>query len=321
MSYRIEFVPMGQPPTRGALDAYFEGRDHYVVQEGRAGYRHANTGVYFSFDYKQVGEDGPTSDRPIDFHINYYRPHVFGLEAAPEIDALVRAFDLEVDDPQQEGMGCGPFRIEGFLRGWNLGNRFSYVAMAAYREHNPEYWYPTADIEQAWRWNFRRRAMSLETDNEVIALPILYFIENTATAGGRVMTGTIWPFEIPVFLPVVERVILMPHQVLKANYASANAEPDGDDPDEGGHLEEDDEDRFDDDPPEVAPTVVSWDEIAPVIEDYPCDRSDAPYHQLDYDITPYEIIAYLKTLPTRTPSDILMSIDFEKVLNEELRPA
>ena len=45
--------------------------------------------------------------------------------------AFVHAFDLVVDDPQMAGMGRGEFSADGFLAGWNAGNRFAHGAIVA----------------------------------------------------------------------------------------------------------------------------------------------------------------------------------------------
>ncbi len=58
--------------------------------------------------------------------MSYFRPHVFGVEAVSEVEALVTAFQCDVQDDQVDGMGTGPFTREGFVRGWNAGNRFEY---------------------------------------------------------------------------------------------------------------------------------------------------------------------------------------------------
>ena len=55
---------------------YFENRDRYEVANGQAWYSNDDTGVYFVFEWDDSadGQGGPS------FNLNYYRPHIFGLE-------------------------------------------------------------------------------------------------------------------------------------------------------------------------------------------------------------------------------------------------
>ncbi len=104
--------------TADEFESYFNSRPHYTLNGDQAFYENEDTGVYFSFDY------APDELGTVAFNLNYYRPHFFGLEAAPEVEAFVWAFNLTIDDPQIEGMSDGPFSVDGLLRGWNAGNRF-----------------------------------------------------------------------------------------------------------------------------------------------------------------------------------------------------
>ncbi len=55
--------------------------------------------------------------------MNFYRPHFFALEALPELEVFVEAFDLTVEDPQVGGMGEREFVGFLFGSGWSEGNR------------------------------------------------------------------------------------------------------------------------------------------------------------------------------------------------------
>ena len=44
---------------------------------------------------------------PVTFCLNFYRPHIFGLEAELEVRAFVKALNLFVSDPHIGGMGEG----------------------------------------------------------------------------------------------------------------------------------------------------------------------------------------------------------------------
>src|SRR5262249_46246164 len=121
---------------RESFFAYFNG-DKYSQDGDTVNYSNSDTGVYFHFTWYESdsSEETPKSKKDhsrsqpsIHFNMNFYRPHFFGLEAAQILTPFVKHFDLVVNDPQAEGMGQGDFTEEGFLRGWNAGNRFAAQA-------------------------------------------------------------------------------------------------------------------------------------------------------------------------------------------------
>src|SRR5262249_47502018 len=168
----------GKPPlTREAFAAHFEG-DRWKVEGDTANYFNEVTGVYFQFGYSdgkpEADEDTPANngEAPPDgeedagpsqpyiwFNINYFRPHYFGLEAQGPLARLVKSFNLVVSDPQAEGMGDGEFTPEGFLRGWNAGNRFAFQALLQMKDETPlhsMFTVPTELNRQIWEWNYYR---------------------------------------------------------------------------------------------------------------------------------------------------------------------
>src|SRR6266481_6601745 len=105
MSYDLYFRSRtpGRMISQEQFTNYFRGRRHYEIKETQAWYSNDNTGIYFSMDF---GEPGETSEEGRDssllrasFNMNYFRPHVFGLEAEPEVAAFVDHFDSTVFDP------------------------------------------------------------------------------------------------------------------------------------------------------------------------------------------------------------------------------
>src|SRR5262249_13577013 len=128
MSYDLGLYPRaGATLRRKAVFDYLSG-DYFSHEGDEVHYSHPDTGVYFHFTRVKGGKRD--SDDPneggrthVYFNMNFYRPHTFGLEAAEVLGRFVERFDLTVDDPQSEGMGQGEYSREGFLRGWNAGNR------------------------------------------------------------------------------------------------------------------------------------------------------------------------------------------------------
>src|SRR5687767_8514009 len=77
----------GKKLDKKSFAAHFKGRRNYEVGKGQAVYQNENTGVYFVFD--------EPADGFVAFNLNYFRPHVFGLEAAIELEAFAKAFDAQ----------------------------------------------------------------------------------------------------------------------------------------------------------------------------------------------------------------------------------
>jgi hypothetical protein len=195
VSYDLFFAPAGgKRLSLLALRAWFERRPGYTVSEREAAYENDSTGVYFRFD---LDVDGTPA-----FNLNYFRPHTFALEAAPEVSAFIGQFAVAVDDPQLEGMGTGPFSVEGFLRGWNAGNEFTFRAVKEHRRDAPVHALPWARLEALWTWN---RTRDERADGADVFVPRISF----GVRDGQVITWCAWPEAIPVVLPEVDRVVLL----------------------------------------------------------------------------------------------------------------
>ncbi len=214
MSYDLEFLaPKGSAaPTPADYRAHFRSRPWYTKKGRQFAYFNEDTGVYFSFDL--VAEDAKTARRrgPVPaglcFNVNYCRPHVFGLEAAIELAALVERFKLQVDDPQEDGMGRGAWSAEGFLRGWDLGNLAGHALAAlgfggrarSLRSDT----LPRARLEAAWRWNHGRRRLQAEL-GDAIFVPPVHFIRHEGVV--RTLVG--WGDAIPQAVPKVDLLLLI----------------------------------------------------------------------------------------------------------------
>jgi hypothetical protein len=88
--YRREGAPRLK---KKGFQSYFKDRPHFTVKGSHAGYENEKTGVYFNFDYGD-GKDADASESEagrehIYFNLNYFRPHVFGLEAERALTSLV----------------------------------------------------------------------------------------------------------------------------------------------------------------------------------------------------------------------------------------
>jgi hypothetical protein len=216
MSYDLYFC-LRSPDVRFRPEdfvAYFQARAHYEVNGSQAMYSNDDTGVYFIFDYMEEDELADAADNvgnaqfPVMFNLNYFRPHPFGLEAQPEVAALVEQFDLTVSDPQASGMGDGEYSSEGFLRGWNAGNAFGCRAILSQDPKRQLPNLPFERLEAVWRWNLQRESRQNDVGQNVFVPRVSFFEMH-----GEISTGVVWTDGIPILLPTVD-LMLVPRQRL-----------------------------------------------------------------------------------------------------------
>jgi hypothetical protein len=177
--------------------AYFTGNPFFHLNEKEAVYDNPFTGVSFLFSY-----GGADDQSQVSFNMNYFRPHVFGLEAEPQVARFVRHLGPSVEDPQLNGMGSGPYSGEAFLKGWNTGNRFTYD-MVVEKQLTDIGWSLSGQIiEQTWRWNFGIQALRQEPSNTIYPPEIWYL-----HIDGEVRTAYTWS-GWPAFLPHVDFILM-----------------------------------------------------------------------------------------------------------------
>lgn len=194
MSYDLSL----STPTNGAgapaLLAWFSSRPHYTVTDELARYSNEQTGVHFTFDLR------PERDQiRVSFSLNCARPRVFGLEAEPEVRALIESFELVVDDPQ-EVMGNGLYSRDGFLEGWARSNAFGCSAHVDLGM--PLFTLPRSEIEEAWAWNFALEDLVAAEPNGFV--PTIRFAE----IEGRVTRYVVWGDAMPILLPRVDMIVM-----------------------------------------------------------------------------------------------------------------
>ena len=287
MSYDLFFRSRtATPPAETALLAYFRERANYRCTDDQAWYENEKTGVYFSFDVgvPEKGARAGDHSAPVAFNLNFFRPHVFGLEAEPEVTAFVRRFDLLVADPQTDGMGDGEYSPEGFLRGWNNGNAFGYRAMLQQQPGAVHYTMPSAIIETVWRWNH-----SVEERQRGIGdgafVPTVFFFD----VAGTLRTGAVWGDAIPILLPRVD-VVLAPRKELAPRRLLRRAEDS---------------------------VLFRWDELERALSRFPRESDGAlPAYRLFYDDPPADIEQLVRSKPANTQP--IKGVSFDQVLDQEL---
>jgi hypothetical protein len=216
MSYDLFFNRI-DPLTDEEFTEYFSHLPNYKASNSQAFFQNEDTGVYFSYDLNKAKEPVENQNHfLVSFNLNFYRPHFFALEAAPHLDAFVKHFGFSIFDPQTHGMGEAAFSIDGFLRGWNHGNEFGYMAVLQ-GEHAPKdiHFRPTAELEAVWRWNFERNKVQNKL-GESIFVPKVSWIEREK----KLYSVAIWPDGVPTLIPnvdgiIVPRVELAPMKLFK----------------------------------------------------------------------------------------------------------
>jgi hypothetical protein len=194
-SLDIYFKP---PVALSRLLQYFGPRKYYRLVENKIIYENPYTEVDFFF--RLHGTFFGSRIAFAEFEINYNRPSFFGTEADIELSAFMEAFQPRIFDAQMRGMAEGPYSNEGFLNGWNFGNRFGVRAVMV---EQPEIITKPADeLRATWEWNYRIYERSqLFKDCYVSKIFFLHF-------EGRLNRVVIWPRGEPVLMPRVPHVLI-----------------------------------------------------------------------------------------------------------------
>lgn len=193
-------------------------------------------------------------------------------------------FDCVVDDPQMGGMGRGEYSTEGFLSGWETGNRFVCQAMLTQHPEGAPLTLPTEKLRRIWEWN-RRRAERQEREGESVFVPRILFLEGSDSVESTV----VWGDGIPVLIPRVDSVLVGRHELAPRRFFLFRG-------------------------PDAA--RVSWEELANLLEGFP--RSDEPMEQIEarYDERPDAVGRFVRDLPPLDERPEILAV--EQVLDTEV---
>jgi len=127
------------------------------------------------------------------------------LEAEPEVRSFVGRFMPQVQDPQKDGMGNGPYTKEGFLAGWNTGNEYAYDAILQMQTPSHKFFsLPAAELEKVWRWNASIAATQTVYGESLFVPRIMPLSVN-----GELRTVVVWGDGIPELIPEVDLLLVM----------------------------------------------------------------------------------------------------------------
>jgi hypothetical protein len=283
MSYDLFFTARREEAnlTVASFAEFFRRRKNYQVSDQQAIYENEDTGVAFIFDFDDAEEGEPGGGATLSLNLNYWRPHVFGLEAETELSVLVRELDLAVGDPQGT-MEDGEFNSEAFLRGWNEGNEFAYRSFLSNADFDdPFFTAPAAKIEAAWRWNLNKTALQ-EQLGEDIFVPTIMWSEKEGIAE----TLVVWGDGIPQAMPEVDSILIVREELAPKKFLRRKQDT----------------------------SMATWAEVEPLIAEFPIESAALPYRALRYEEPPPHIVEFIKGL-TASTGEI---VPLERVLDLEL---
>ena len=286
MSYDLYFKPRQGDFSDERFSRYFRDRANYECDGSQAVYGNSDTGVYFVFELNtddDVVDEGGGEHFPIAFHINYFRPSYFALEAEPEVRAFVQHFDLLVSDPQPEGMGEGVYVAEKFLSGWNCGNAFGYRAILndeTFKHGTSQL--PTVTLHKAWRWNRARSGLQAEV-GEAKFVPRILFIN----LGDETVTAAVWPDGIPVVVAPVD-YLLVPRKELAPKKFFRKIED---------------------------TTLLAWKAALRMLLKHGSQNDDGSI-SLNYTVPPPDVVRFVQSLPSE--SRTYSGVAADKVLDREI---
>lgn len=217
MSYDLLLIPEKLDPA--AIRDWLGYRPHIDLKDiedsdglrtTQAVYSNEDTGVYFAFNISEHGipEDGIESTPAVLFNLNFFRPHIFALEAEPEVAAFLEVFGCRIDDQQVDGMGEGAYSREGFLRGWTKGNRIGFQAIGEDTDPPPPWPADPALIETVWKWNHGRAALQADRGADIFVPRISWFMPEGADAA---IPAASWTERVLTMLPadIISHVALV----------------------------------------------------------------------------------------------------------------
>ncbi|MBI4057785.1 hypothetical protein HY405_00465 [Candidatus Microgenomates bacterium] len=293
MSYDLYFRKKEQQKlSLNEFKEYFEPRQNYKVEDKEAFYQNENTGVYFSFNHQNVDtadKDSGTPISSISLNLNFFRPHVFALEAEIEVANLVKTFEFLIEDPQFGGNTSDVYNSEDFIRGWNAGNK---VACESIGKSNPEVKsisLPAADIEKYWRWNYNLNLLREEKGENIFVPRILFHLVN-----GEVKSFVTWSDAIATVFPFVDTVIVYRDELATAKSFSIGKEPDL--------------------------VTLSYNEVLPILNDAVVTDASQQYKTFQPDLVSFEqylsIRKWVTSLKTSPNKPEVVSVD--RIMDKEL---
>jgi len=205
VSHKAYLVPRrGSSVSVSDVRNHLMGRGWYTFHGPHGDYLNSRTGVHFAIDVPPALEGDLSGSAIACMSVDYFRPHVFGLEAEFELAKLVDALDLFVVEPGSPDTAPRAHDRDAFLDAWDDGNAAMCDAMlaqegAAAARHT----LPIESLNRAWRWNLNARSLqdSLGWNG---TCPRIEFVEH---AGG-VATAVEWPNGLSIVLPEVDLYLI-----------------------------------------------------------------------------------------------------------------
>ncbi len=207
MSYDLYFQKKDGDFSLDEFNTYFKSRNHYTIEGQQATYENKDTGVYFIMEHNQDGLLDEIKNENIhsqvSLSLNYLRPHIFALEAEPEIKSFVKTFNLSIIDPQDNGNPSSVYDKDLFLKGWNAGNKFAFDAISKTNPEIKNLLLNSAEIEKCWKWNFYKEKIQNQLGENVFVPKISFQVIDD-----ELKSFIVWSDAIPTIFPSVDNVVI-----------------------------------------------------------------------------------------------------------------
>ncbi len=279
MSYDLFF--RSDSLSRERFFGYFGGRANYQLTNEQAFYENQDTGVYFIIELVDAGtEEGIT----VQFILNYYRPCVFAVEAAIELDAFCGEFGCRVLDPQDDDEDFREFSSAQFVVLWNRLNR---AFLKGYPGASQLLTIPQAKLEYFWNWNYNNKARSDALGDDIYSARLMLFERER-----KLCTVVVWTDGIPTVFPQSDLVLIYLDNLAPRRFLVG--------------------------PKKKIFTLATFDQLLPVLEPYGEFGEDGAFYmhaEWGPGNPPAKLVEYLRKLPVADPR--LTNVELAMVMEEE----
>ncbi|MFY0692512.1 MAG: hypothetical protein JXR14_11400 [Paracoccaceae bacterium] len=209
MSYDLFFIPADMPLDLGMLKTFLSERRFYHTGKNHAVYDNPATDVKFVWEFGEElpgaqAQSAPARGAKAVLSVDYMNPTFFAREAAIEVDALMRSFDLKVYDPQEDRMSESPFDADAYEDSY--ARHAGAMAMSLIENAKPSDIPPVCPretLEMVWDWNYWHDDLKLGLEEDLF-VPTIQF----ARYDGTLHTAVVWGDGVPALLPKVDMVLI-----------------------------------------------------------------------------------------------------------------
>ena len=214
MSYDLFFYKQNESDISTEKISKYLSDNLVPANEGNSQwfYENQDTGVYFSFEFNEPGEDFEPEEEiePIEnfadtnfaFNLNFMRPSFFGLEAFNFVEQFCKDLNLFILNPQAGSEQPYQPRQKEQFEIWNNTNLW------ASKDHFNEMeccYLSEEECVKVWEYNSNRKTLQ-EKLGEQYFVPKIFFFKTKQDI--KPITITTWTEHIPIVLPTTDFILL-----------------------------------------------------------------------------------------------------------------